>query len=753
MSSTHRAPERHFFLAGGAVKTSGGSFQLGRGEAGFVQNNKAVAQGAKILSGFAGFPKNKNIFELRVGISPDRRVTRSTTDKEWSTIPFALNDIKSIRVDGPKTKDQVVDEITIGWDGITPGSEFNFRTNDAYFQVAVEVSGEVISYLGGGTDTEVVIARIDLPSCDPLETCVDCDGCAAVDCRDITLQAVERLKRKQLAGGIPLSEVVDIYPTLDCTNGVTAATTEYTFYSLTVCDLGDDAALAAVQNKYNYTITRTGRVGSTSTYQMLVPTGSSINAYSQPIASIIKGCEDCPAGYTATPGGLVYAFTIEDDGANLGSTITSLTGYVANTIVKGGNDNGVGYYTAIFSTELSDSTISGFVTATNGTGTVTLAGEATALCNPGGSSAIFWTQGETCEAITNDYEIILPDDKCGNDRLAELQNNYPDLTIAIADSANSTRTVTLTGSSGTANINVDGNNYLATYATSLTVTAADFVTTHAATLLADENVTVTSAGAVLTFVGPTATINGITITNATTNLAGTLGTASVLPFQQACHTKYTTTVISNLVCEECDPIFKDTFITEAPEMFDVYEWTLVADATTLPNGNCKCGIRIKSRPFRIAPDEALRGKLNFVESSAMVRASAGFPEEIREGIGRIPEGAYTHKYITHRADRTHLGGHLLSKEAEAFAYHFGDPKRHDYLGNMLNGKTSLIQDLFAQYVAYYIEVQPENYEGGFGNTAKRGINYVIWAEVGKHQAIQTMINKLAGESGHNPVFY
>lgn len=45
------------------------------------------------------------------------------------------------------------------------------------------------------------------------------------------------------------------------------------------------------------------------------------------------------------------------------------------------------------------------------------------------------------------------------------------------------QTATMTGTSGTCNLEVEGVDYLATFATSLTVTCANFVTTHAAALL------------------------------------------------------------------------------------------------------------------------------------------------------------------------------------------------------------------------------------------------------------------------------
>lgn len=84
--------------------------------------------------------------------------------------------------------------------------------------------------------------------------------------------------------------------------------------------------------------------------------------------------------------------------------------------------------------------------------------------------------------------------------------------------------VTLTGTSGTANITVDGVAYLATWDTDLTETANDFVTSHAAALLA-AGIVVTATTGVLKFV---ANVSGvpfsIKIANATLTLNGTVAT-------------------------------------------------------------------------------------------------------------------------------------------------------------------------------------------------------------------------------------
>lgn len=92
---------------------------------------------------------------------------------------------------------------------------------------------------------------------------------------------------------------------------------------------------------------------------------------------------------------------------------------------------------------------------------------------------------------------------------------------------NSSRAVTLTGTSGTANIVVGGTNYLATFTSNLTTSATNFVTSHGATLLA-LGITVTASSGVLTFVASTATFPTITVANVSGNLAGTIASVSAI---------------------------------------------------------------------------------------------------------------------------------------------------------------------------------------------------------------------------------
>ena len=89
-----------------------------------------------------------------------------------------------------------------------------------------------------------------------------------------------------------------------------------------------------------------------------------------------------------------------------------------------------------------------------------------------------------------------------------------------------TRIVTLTGTNGTANINIGGTDYLVTFNTSLSQTALDFVNTHATNILNSTGERVVNIGNTIKFGFETlAQLNAITILNVTGNLSGTFNTA------------------------------------------------------------------------------------------------------------------------------------------------------------------------------------------------------------------------------------
>lgn len=122
-------------------------------------------------------------------------------------------------------------------------------------------------------------------------------------------------------------------------------------------------------------------------------------------------------------------------------------------------------------------------------------------------------------AITPSDTVSIKDDPNNVYGLSEvyLHNVSAGATVRVLPaSAAVIQGVTLTGSSGTANVTVNGVNYLATFSSALATTAANFVTAHQAAL-ARLNIKVTNVGAQLRFTG-SATVS---VTNLTGDLAGT----------------------------------------------------------------------------------------------------------------------------------------------------------------------------------------------------------------------------------------
>lgn len=656
----NRAFDRPFFVIGGAVKTTGGSLDLAKGQLALIDQSVTTSNGAKVVTSTAGKDKDAKDFVLRLGVA-DRESNRSYSNKDESTMPFSLRDIVDLRVSTPERTEQSLDEVIIGYDGVNANTAFSFQTGDAYFRLSLELKGGAVAFRGGKGDTEVVNINVEVPECDPFNNCVECDECSTVDCKTITIEAIERLKAKQLTGGLTVGQLVDITPVFSCDTPATPDEIAYNFYCLEVCDTGTDEAEALVAAQYDVPVKRIDRVGPTSKYQLLLPAASGAPSdFIQTIASFIKGCDDCPEGYAEVTGGFVYALTIEDDGVDLTGTLetdlaAASTSFVAGTVLKSDGQNaGVGYYTFVATAPLTDAEISTFIGTGDPHATATFSKpvEVADLCENRNETTTAWTQCGTCNVIEETYRITLPDDECGNDRLDELNAAFDTAVIK----------------------------------------------------------------------------------------SGTIAPA-------ACQTTYETTVISNLVCEECDDVFKGLYETDAPESYDTQKWTKVETAGVLPEGNCLCGIKFKSKEFILEGDECLRDLVGFTETSTQIRVAAGYPEEIREGIGRLPQGRYEPKYLSRWIPRTHLGGNLRAFENEGRSYFRGLTYRKEYLGRLLRGETSNIEEQSKQYVQYTLTVSHFNRTQGFGRRINEDINYDIFVEVGRHKDVEDLLNALATGAG------
>ncbi len=421
--------DRDMFVLDGLVMKNGWSLQLAKGQFGIFDTTKTSVNGLKAVSTFKGRPSNIK-YELKVGRT-DAPVTRSNSNKNFSSFPFTVKDIIDLKVSAPEKTKMSVDKVVVGYDGLNDDTAITFTPGTRYNMV-VRLSGEPVGMLGYKQGYVDIPITMEADECPPYDSCQRCSDCGEVPALPIVKNAVETLRNFNLLGGVKASELIDATITKKCNTNPTLTSHDYKFHTLTLVDLGDDNSLALVQAQYpNYKVIRIDRQGVKSTYQLLAPSADTIVPYEQKLPSLIKGCEDCPSGYTEVAGGLIYAVSLEDDGEDKTADVQAIPYAVAGTAVKSETQNdGVGYYTVVLTQELTDAEITTWVDAHN-TATIELVGEVASICQNGTVTTTNWVDGDTCQVAEVEYHITLPDNECGQNRLAELQAHYPELTISL----------------------------------------------------------------------------------------------------------------------------------------------------------------------------------------------------------------------------------------------------------------------------------------------------------------------------------
>lgn len=734
------AQDRHFVIVDGNVATSGGSLNIANGQLAVINATAAPTQdGRKVISSFSGLPKETD-FQIKVGKAPVA-VSRSQSDKDWETLPFKASEVSDFKVFAPEAG-QSVDNFTIGWNGKN-GTEITLKKNSAS-SIDITLCGEPIDFLGYSNGEVTVTLYLEYPYVDENGYCEECTN-GTFTMQEVIEKAVTVFNRMTLLGGTPITDYVEAIPVnsenTDVLDGV-----DYSFYTLVVADKGDFTSLGKVQAQYpTYNVKKTNRIGEEeSEYTIIAPSGATISDYTVSLASKIKGCDDCPAGYSKIEAGVVYSIDIEDDGADLTTTIDDVPGFVTGTVVKVAQNAGVGTYTVVVDNALTEVEIAAFkaATAIKGTAVFNLAGDVQAVCGNTTTTDYAWKKGKTCSAKPVVYKITLNDDECGTDVLAKLSASYPDLTVTV-DTANLEQSVTLTGTSGTANILVNGVAYLATFDTNLTTTAANFVTARAAAILLATGAVVTSASGVIKFVAASDSFPVISVVNATTNLAGTIsGIIGNGALNKAlCQTTYRTTVYSNLVCTECSDEFRALFTSTAPANYGVTFWET---ANKEYSKTAKMGINFKGKPFILSGSEEYRDDMPFVYSSTRIGLAGGFPNSITENWEN--NSPFAVKVHTIASDPEALGGYLRVFEDMSREYFDGEQRlAGNNYGKWILGQETRLKAT-AQYVDYALTVDVKKSFQSLA-TASEKITYHFWVEVGRQTAVENLLNKLATASG------
>lgn len=653
--AVHKPWDRPFFAIGGSTMRNGFSLNLAEGQFGVFNVTKATPKGAVAVDEFKGFG-NDTLFELRMG---QKKVsTRTNPQKDFCSFPFKLRDVVGLRVSAPQRTEMAVDEVIIGYDGIRPETSIQLRPGE-YKEINVSLTGAPFTFLGfpdGRLDVKVPLIA---PAPKKIGSCKDDKSEEKVDMLPIMNEALKLLKEYRIDLDNKLTDFVDITPVIKLDGLEKDGSYVQVKYCMSVCDTGDKTALALVQQQYpECKVEVKERVGSMTTYEVTMK-GSEEGevpekpeAYTQHISSLIKGCEDCPEGYSEVKGGFVYAVSLEDEGADQASTVESLANAVSGTAVKSkGQKQGQGMYVVLLSKKLSDEDKATFIEA-NPTATVQFAGKAASICKNGTVTEVEWAECGRCEFSTAKYCIVLPDDECGKSRLEELKAAYPDLVIE------------------------------------------------------------------------------------ETGVAG------------GCQREYRTTVTTNVVCDECDDIYKDIFQSEAPESYDGKKW-FIKDESEVDGKEGLYGLKFKGKVVKVASGECLRDKIGYVEDSVKIQLSGGYITDFNysTSYGNVEDTPFEVTYLSKYKPRTHVYGNALSEEAEARTFFTGMLVNYDYMGRILTGNESNIVDLSAQYVDYAITLRRDIFSQGLAQRLDETITYHVKVPVGSHNDVEEVLNALAAANG------
>ena len=726
MPGLHSPFSRHLFTLNGNVLTSGGAKNLAKGQFTIVKSGESSANGAVVVSDFAGLPES-TVFEMRVGKANTPNVRTAMNGKPYSSELFTVKDIVSIEANFPKNDVRKFDDLIIGYDGINASTAIELEEGQTTV-LDITLSGDHVGFITGMCEY-VVKMNFGREVGETNQEAIE--------------RLVERLKNHTFPQGVNITEVVDI-KVVNSENAPLSGV-PYVFSSLTLTDEGDSNALAEVQAQYpTHKVELTKREGLQSTYTILHAESVSLANYVASVASYVKGCEDCIADYSAVGEGVIYSVLIEDDGVDVTTTVDDLPGFVTGTVVKKGQKDGMGSYTVVVDDELTSAEIASYV-ATAGiksTAIIEKLGSVLEICANSDTVETAWVAGKVCQATVELYKIQLKDDDCDGSRLAELQAQYPDLVIeAGVPTGNATQTVTVSADVELV-IEVNGVTYTTADAGTTSQTAAAFVVEHAAAILADTGVVVTNpATNSLLFSGEAEGFPLIESSAQTVGAIDYVSTASV----GGCQRVYSTTVTTDIVCEECDDIFLQPFKSKgAPAPFDFIEWEVVKGAAS---EDALMGIRLTGKPFDMIPTEATRDSIPFYETSTRIKASGGYLVETSNSFEPNFNDIFNIKRLSRAQDRDNLGANLMSLE-EASRYYFDGEVRHknNLFAKAFLGEESVLE-FSEQYVSYAITIKDNKYSQGVGGRSDMSTTYTVWSPVGRRTNLENYINKLAGKAG------
>lgn len=721
-----------------SVLTTGYAGKLAKGQLAIVKDKAVKGQGLQVVSDFAGMSKKDRI-QIRIGEVTTPSGLRTTEVASKSTGWFPLESILEITANIPSQTNLEVDHLEVGYDGINNSSAL-FIPEGKSATLDIMLYGEVASMFFGQSEY-LITKEVYRPE--------------GATMQEVVRKAVKELQEERVASATGWASVTDQLSqfleigVIDSSNE-TLAGTSWTFSSISVPDAGESNDLAAIRAQYPaYTVSPTNRENGITTYTILHPTSVSLaNAAIVTVDSENKGCADCPATYSLITGGVVYSISLEDDGTDQEALVDNVAGYVALSVNKVGNDNGVGTYLVVTDNALTDAEKATFLAqnAISATASFTELGAVEDVCFKTATTNYTWVAGESCKAGVKQFSIVLPDTECGATRLAELQAAFPDLTIEEGvPTGVATQTVTVSTDSALA-IVVNGVTYNTADAGTTSQTAAAFVTAHAAAILAATGTVVTNPSTnVIRFSDSAVDFPTITAATQTVGAIDLVTTAAA----GGCKRTYSTSVVTNLVCSQCDDIFLQPFMATAPENFEGIAWEEFVETY---DENAKMGIFVKGKPFFMYPEAFEEDFIPYIETSLKVKSmtfgAKGSLLLNYDGNIYDPTTEFAPSRKLKFAQDVNNDAEALFGAERMGNMHFTNKDIHT---KNLFARTNLSQERILKYHRKYVQYAVKFQDNGLsqGGASRSDITHEfrMIVEYGKHTTLQATLNSLAGKLG------
>jgi hypothetical protein len=410
-----------FVISNPALLTSGDSTHLAVGQAGIFNYNPDTD---RLAIATPDYRANKAI-QVIVGTPPvPTNLLGAVADQ--SKVSKPIKGKKVISWTGRSAQRGQTQIVTIGFDGFDQTKTLTAQCEQSK-DVFIKLSGGPIDQAFHTEGRGLVRQYSIFSGC-----CDDCgDDCAFVAAERMADDLVYRINTDPIlslgtATNAPYSpnfnsnRLIKASKIVGTAAPVPSATSNQ--YTLAVCDNGDDVSLGAVQAQYPLLqVTRIGRSGSTSTYQVINPTLPA--AFNDSGIPIISDCPTCPGGYTLVASAFVAEVTRQDTGDAAAFTAfeTAYAISAPETASRIKYQFGQSTYIVTTTAEISAPAVP--------TDFLLQLGKTRNSCVLTTPSTIAWVVGLTYQAFNRTFSITLEDNQCGTSRLAELQALYPDLVI------------------------------------------------------------------------------------------------------------------------------------------------------------------------------------------------------------------------------------------------------------------------------------------------------------------------------------